>query len=93
MSAIQGVGYEKLMSITTPKELTSIPASVRSAWLQAETEDVRLRLDGVSPTSSTGMLLKAGLAPLEVHGRETLQNLRVLQNASGAVLHVLYFGQ
>ena len=54
-----------------------------------ETNTVRFRMDGTSPTASVGHPLEAG-QNLEVHGKENLRNLKFIQMSGGATVSCTY---
>lgn len=86
-------GYEQLSSISSAKGLQSIPDGAQAAMIQAESNDVRWRDDGTSPTSSVGMVLKAAGGEAEslwYHGH--LEDLEFIETASSATVNVSYYG-
>lgn len=85
------VGYVQLTSLSgaTAFSATQIPARAKRVLLQAETQNIRFRDDGVAPTASVGMILYAGATPFEYVGDiATLQFIEV--TASGKLNAAFY---
>ena len=78
-------GYFKMTGLTSAK---TIPGEGNAVMLQAETQSVRIRLDGVAPDGDTGMLLTAGTIFWYVGD---LSKIQVIEDAATAVLHVHTF--
>lgn len=85
-SARECVGYYKLDDLASAQGLVGDGGN--AVMLQAETQSVRIRLDGVNPDSTTGMLLTAGTIFWFVGD---LSRIRVIQSAASAVLHATVF--
>lgn len=81
------VGYEQVTGLTAAKTLT-VPDKTRGAWLQAETQNVRWRDDGTSPTASVGMILVAGDDPWFYSGK--LSDIEFIEATATAKLNVWY---
>ncbi len=56
--------------------------------MQAESQDVRYRMDGGSPAADAGMVLGATDPPIEFRGAIAL--LRFVEATSGAILNVQF---
>lgn len=82
------IGYQQITSLSSAAKLAS--KSAISALIQAETKDVRWRDDGVAPTSSVGMVLKAG-DTLEYSG--DLTAIQFIEAESSAKLNIAYYGR
>ena len=52
--------YRELTLNTTIAQQLTVPAGAHLVWLQAGDNNIRYRLDGTDPTSSTGFVLAAG---------------------------------
>lgn len=82
------LGYHQLTSMTTAVGCPR--ASVGQAVVfKPETQSIRYRSDGGTPTASVGMLVVAGEC---VHYVGDLTQLRFIQVAGGAILNVEVFG-
>lgn len=88
------VRYQQVASSAAVKNQSNltIPGAATHAMLQAETQDIRYTMDNATtPTSTVGMLLKAGLAP-EQFLIEDLRRIHFTQAAGGAgLLNIHYF--
>lgn len=81
------LGFEQIDDLSAAEPLT-VPFGAGVALLQAESQAVRWRDDGVAPTSSVGMLL----APGETFAYTgSLSAIRFIEAAGGAVLNVSYY--
>lgn len=87
-------GSDTNISVTTSAAVYSgsgltVPANTTHMLLSVETQSVRFREDGTSPTSTTGVLLAAGdLIELPVPG--TAANLRFIGSSGTATLNISY---
>ena len=86
---MRAIGYEKIGTLTSATGLT-IPEGATMAWLQAETANIRYRLDGGTPNATTGLLMRATEPPIELQCE--LPPARFIEETSGAKLSVTYFG-
>lgn len=88
-------GFQQLSLITTTASsvtIPGIPAYANAALIRSEV-DVRYRLDGVAPTTGSGMQMKASdTQPLWIEGIGLLENLRVIATTGAGVIDILYFG-
>jgi hypothetical protein len=80
---------QQLTSLSAAASLT-VPAAAAGAYVQAETQDVRIRTDGTAPTASVGVILYAGDAPTFIAGQNALQNLKAIEVTASAKLNVAY---
>lgn len=80
-------GYEQVTGLSSAKGLTP-PAGATKATIQAETNGVRWRDDGTSPTTSVGMSLAAG-ATMDYSG--DLGAIRFIETTASAKLNVSYY--
>lgn len=85
------ISFEQIsLDATTAKALTTIPAGCHKAIVQAETNNVRLRMDGTDPTSSVGEILVASGAARELHGTE-ISAARFIAATNPAKINVHYY--
>ena len=82
--------YETITGLSSVQSLT--PGVARTAWVQAHTQNVRMRLDGDDPTSSTGTTLIAGQPHTVLNGPEILKDVRLIEETASATVTVQYFG-
>jgi hypothetical protein len=90
------LGYQQLGTLTSATGLT-VPArdpisgmdvKANFALIVAETQDVRWRDDGTDPTSSVGMLLKAGVI-FQYDG--DLSKIKFIEVTASAKVNVSYY--
>lgn len=81
-------GFQQVTGLSTVVTL-NVPASASNALIQAETQAVRWRDDGVAPTASVGMLLPAG-GELRYDGN--LMALKIIEVSPSAKLNVAFYG-
>lgn len=80
-------GYQQLTSLASATALT-VPVGSTYAMLQAETQAVRMRDDGVNPTTATGMRLMADT----VHWYTgSLSAVRLIEETASAKVNVSYY--
>lgn len=82
-------GYEKITGLSSAQALT-VPTGARIALLRAETQDVRWRDDGTSPTATDGMLLATTDDIVVYVG--ALADLELIETSASATVHVSYYG-
>jgi len=84
-------GYQQIADLSEAVGLT-VPTAVSvktgTAVIFAEAQDVRWRDDGDDPTTTIGMLLKAGA---EFTYQGDLSAIKFIEVTSGAVLNVSYY--
>lgn len=80
-------GTTAAFSLTLPGAANNGPLP-SFALIQAETQALRWRDDGVDPTTSVGMLIPAG-STLEYFG--PLAKLRLVNATAGAVANISYY--
>jgi hypothetical protein len=89
MAAIKG--FEQIsLSGSTIFTLT-VPAGASKAVMQADTQNVRMRLDGTDPTASVGEVLVALASPRELFGSE-LTAAKFIATTGSPKLNVHYYG-
>jgi hypothetical protein len=84
------ISYVQVTSLGSATTLT-IPAGARGAHIQAESQNVRYRLDGTSPTASVGMILYAGDPPTVLTDFAGLNAAKFIEVTGSAKLNVHYF--
>ena len=82
------LGYQQITSLSSATALT-VPTGANKAVIRNETQSVRYRDDGTSPTASVGQLMLAADLPLVYSG--VLSNLKFIETTSGAKLNILYY--
>ncbi len=91
MSDMTQTGFERLTALSTVQTLT-VPTLTTHGWLQAETNNVRIRFDGTDPANDAGLIIIAGAATPTELPVELLNNLEVIEESASAQLSVTYFG-
>jgi hypothetical protein len=66
-------------------------ANVQEAWVSCSTQDVRYRLDGTAPDTSTGAIMSTTHPPIRIDAA-SFNNAKFIADTAGAVLHVHFFG-
>ena len=82
------VGYQQIAAFSTLQTLT-VPTGATCALIRTETNTVRWRDDGTSPTASVGMPLIPGDDYLFYNG--TLSVLAFIPATGSATLNVVYY--
>ena len=86
--SLEPKGFEQIADLSSAVGL-SAPAGARLALIQATDQDVRWRDDGTDPTASIGVQLRAGD---DVWYTGDLSAIALIEQSSGAVLNVSYYG-
>jgi len=81
-------GYYQMTSLGTA---LPIPGTGAIVMLQAEAQNVRYRADGIDPTATVGMLLRAGECHTLNMGSGSLQDIKVIEVATGGILNITAF--
>jgi len=81
LSAVKSIGLASTSDVVAP-------SGAYAVLLQAETQNVRFRLDGTSPTTAVGMRLIAGDAPIRLDGAEAVRSIKVIEEAASAKLNI-----
>lgn len=87
MSRFNPLGYEQIIGLSAVKSLT-VPNGAQIAMIRADTQAVRWRDDGTSPTASVGVPLDAD-DTLTYEG--DLGAIQFIEQTSSAVLDVTYY--
>lgn len=84
-------GHVQLTSLATAVAFSAaqIPARSKRVLLQAETQNIRFRDDGTSPTASVGMILLAGATPFEYVG--DISTIQFIQVTTSAKLNAAFY--
>lgn len=82
------IGQEQLTSLSASAGLANIPPYVAWALIKPRAQGIFLRLTGGTATS--GDMSIAAEVPVEI--TSTLSQVRMLQQAAGAIVDVWYFG-
>ncbi len=83
-------GYQQITSLSGSTGLT-VPAYARFAIIEAETQSVRWRDDGVAPTASVGSLLPVQIPFVYTGGPQGLTALRFIETTASAKLNVSFY--
>ena len=84
----KGQSFEQL-SVTTSAQQLTVPSQAKSALVSVDSADIRWRVDGTDPTTSTGHLLSDGQY-FEFFGDE-IENLSVIATSGTAKVAVTYY--
>jgi hypothetical protein len=87
MSRFSPLGYQQITSLSAATALT-VPDGAVFAMIRADTQAVRWRDDGTSPTASVGVPLDAD-DTLNYEG--DLDAIKFIEQTAGAVLDVTYY--
>jgi hypothetical protein len=86
-------GFEQLDATALGSAVAlTVPAGTERALLQAETANVRYRVDGNDPTTAVGMLVIAGTLPLEITTAGGLLAAKFIGASGSPLLNVTYYG-
>ena len=83
------MGYEQLTGLSSVKS-TTVPPGSRMALINCDTQAVRWRDDGISPTAGIGMYMAAGADVLVYVGN--LNSLRFIEVLASASVNITYYG-
>ena len=86
--ALIPLGYVQVTDVSAAVALANIPADANFVLLEAETQDIRWRDDGIDPAAGVGMVLTKGV-PFEYTG--TIKKLKFIQTTATAKLNVSYY--
>jgi len=87
------ISFEKITVSTSSIPFTTIPSTpiCRAVMVTVETDQVRFRVDGSAPDSTTGHLLNVGDI-LMLENVTMIANFRVIRVTTDATIQVSYFG-
>lgn len=86
-------GAYELLTVDGASTLTAATMAVgrdSMAWINVETDAIRVRLDGSAPTAAEGILVGNG-DTLVIQGRQALANLKMIKVTNAASVKVQYF--
>lgn len=91
----RSLGYEQITSLSSAVNVGSvisggIPEGTCYAIIRAETQNVRWRDDGTSPTASVGMPLNVGES-MNYTGQ--FSRLKFIEVTASAKLNITYYGE
>lgn len=89
-AGLTGLGFQRIALNSTATGLNSTCLPGSAFVFTAETQNVRLRLDGTNPTSNTGILLVAAGSPLVIDGVKG-SSVKLARSAAGAIVQVQSF--
>lgn len=81
------MGFQQITGLSAVKGLT-VPTGARMCRIEAATQAVRWRDDGMVPSSTVGMTLAAG-ASIDYDGE--LTRIQFVEAAASAVLNISYY--
>lgn len=84
------VTFEQILLDATTAKALSPPAGCHKAIVQAETANVRLRMDGTAPTSSVGEILTASGAARDLQATEVF-GAKFISTSGSAKINVHYY--
>ena len=85
-TAERTIGFQQIAP--TVSTALTVPNGARWAYLSAEVQDIRMRSDGIAPTTAIGLLIKVGQQPVRYDG--DLSQVRVINAVAGGILNVEY---
>lgn len=59
--------HQQITALTTSAQNISAAAGANAMWLQPLTNNIRIRLDGVTATATTGFQILAGTVPTQIN--------------------------
>lgn len=86
--SVNCLGYQQITSLSAAQTLT-VPAGSEYALVQCETQAVRWRHDGTSPTASVGMRLTTSG---ELRVEEQLSLIKFIEETASAKINISYYG-
>jgi hypothetical protein len=87
-AGLTALGYQQLTDLSSAAALT-VPTGATVALIQAESQSIRWRDDGTSPTTGVGMVLAAGES---VFFTGVLAAFEAIEIAASAKLNISYYG-
>lgn len=87
---LEALGSVRMATLTAAINLTGIPSNATTVWLTADTQSVRITLDGTTPTATIGQLIVAGTEGVIISVTD-LAAILVIETAASAALNVTYF--
>ena len=87
---LEPLGSTRMATLNLAIRLTKIPSGATIAWLTADTQSVRVSVDGTTPTSLVGNLIVADNEGV-ILNLVDLSVIQVIEASASAVLNVSYF--
>ncbi|NPT59089.1 hypothetical protein [Paraburkholderia elongata] len=81
------LGFQQITTLSTAQSLT-VPAGALLAVIQASTQAISWRDDGIAPTATVGMSIATG-NELQYNGN--LSAIQLIQVTSGAIANISYY--
>ena len=81
-------GYQQITSLSSATSLT-VPTGAQIAWIQAESQNIRLRDDGTAPSATVGFIITT-TDPLRYDG--DLRDVQLIEVTGSAKVNILYYG-
>lgn len=93
-SRLKPLGYVQLTSLAAAAGVAaaSVPDGAKAALIQAETQPVRYRDDGVAPTASVGMIIPANGSVWYTGWRFDSTLLQFIETTASAKVNILFYG-
>ena len=85
---LQPLGYQQITSLASATSLT-VPTGANKVVIRGETQSIRYRDDGTSPTATIGQLILTTDLPLVYSG--TLSTLKFIETTASAKINVLFY--
>lgn len=82
--------YIQIADLDAARGLPSRSQKINYVEVQAESQNVRYRDDGITPTSAIGMILYAGQAPTRFAGG-SIGLIKFIEASSGAKLNIRFY--
>lgn len=86
----KALGYQQLTVDATTAQALTIPAGTAAILITPETQAIRLRDDGVSPTAAVGYPVPVGAEMRYTAGNKSA--IRIIGQVASSVVNVLYYG-
>lgn len=89
------LGHQRIAAANLASAISpTIPSGTREAWVQCDTNNVRMTLEGTTPTSTVGMQIVAGAHhPARVTIGMGLHQMKFIAESGSPNLQLTYFGQ
>lgn len=88
-TAMKQLGYQQITSLSSATALT-VPAGTAVAIITPQTQAVRWRDDGTSPTASVGYPLAVG--DELYYDSASVASLKFIEQTASAAINVAYYG-
>lgn len=84
------IGYTQITSLSSAVGFGSVPSGARMALIQAESQNVRWRDDGVNPTASVGMVITSDSILLYT-GEFQANKMKFIETTASAKLNISFY--